>query len=107
MYARRSSGIRRAGIPCHFVIASAGEAVEQVPDLLGLEYQRCPLQSIGHAAVFQGQLEALGQAFQRFCLWRLVDGHLPQLAVPGAVQLARFAKGLQLFGRAFDAAFGD
>ncbi|MNN11541.1 hypothetical protein D3C81_1245020 [compost metagenome] len=54
-------------------------------------------------AVFQGQLEALGQAFQRFCLRRLVDGHLPQLAVSGAVEFAWLAKGLQLLGRALDA----
>ncbi|MNO68891.1 hypothetical protein D3C76_597350 [compost metagenome] len=55
-------------------------------------------------AVFEVELEALGQALQRRGRWRLVDGHLPQLAMPGAVELARFAKGLQLLGRAFDTA---
>jgi hypothetical protein len=40
----------------------------------------------------QRQLEALGQAFQRFGLRGVVDGDLPQLAMARAVELARFAK---------------
>ena len=34
---------------------------------------------------------------------RLVDLHLPQLAMPSAVELARLAEGRQLLGRPFDA----
>ncbi len=54
-------------------------------------------------AVFQAEFEAFGQAFQGLGFWRALDGHLPQLAMAGAVELAWLAKGLQLLGRALDA----
>ncbi len=40
-------------------------------------------------------------------VWRfrhVIDGHLPQLAMASTVEFARFAEGLQLLGRALDAA---
>ncbi|MNJ03031.1 hypothetical protein D3C73_1632040 [compost metagenome] len=40
------------------------------------------------------QFKVLGQAFQRFGRRRVFYGDLPQLAVAGTVELARFAKGM-------------
>ena len=38
-------------------VVDGPEAVEQVPYLLGLEYQRRTLEAVGHAPIFQGQLQ--------------------------------------------------
>ncbi|MCY1240355.1 hypothetical protein D9M72_531980 [compost metagenome] len=55
-------------------------------------------------SIGQVQAVALGQGFQVGGCGSLLDGHLPELAVTGAVQLARLSESSQLFGGSLDAA---